>query len=103
MKISINEDEWYPVYSIVAWQPNVALEIPTPQITKWQQLFQDFEIMQKELAGLYLRAEEQKKAKPPRTAEEWFEYWQEGELNHLNCKQDFLDMLKDFASSMNKN
>jgi hypothetical protein len=63
VKIVIDEDEWYPVFSIkeerYVYAYDVRVEVTEEQVARWRKVFEEFELVQDELRAL-ARPEEDK-------------------------------------------
>jgi len=47
MKVKIDSDEWYPVYSISDWGEEV--EVEDAKVAEWKRVFSDFDRVQDEM------------------------------------------------------
>ncbi len=47
MKVKIDSDEWYPVYSIVSY--GTECEVPEDTVQRWNRIMGEFDVMQKEM------------------------------------------------------
>jgi membrane protein involved in colicin uptake len=59
MKIKIDSDEWYPVYSVRSVEDygGHEVEVTEDQVARWESAFAAFEAAQEEMSAIYVDAE----------------------------------------------
>lgn len=65
MKISISNDEWYPVYSVECppSKPGFAFEVDDETVARWQKAEADFDAVQDEIKAAYDKAWKESKTR----------------------------------------
>jgi len=54
MKVKIDKDEWYPVYTVsIADNADVDVNIGPRRLARWQRAFEEFWRVQEEMAKVY--------------------------------------------------
>jgi len=57
MKVYIDSDEWYPVYSVEKSPWGIEVDVPEEVLERWDQVFCQFRNIQSEMAALVVAAE----------------------------------------------
>lgn len=52
MKISIEINEWYPVYEIEKSSAIDSLDVPDETVARWKEVFEAFEKVQREMRAI---------------------------------------------------
>jgi len=57
MKIHIDSDEWYPMYSISSDTTDTAVEVHVSTVKRWRRVLKEFKAVQEEMGDALDKAE----------------------------------------------